>query len=91
MSVHSVLATLTSVSAYPATPQVDVPFLPDSLAFKVESGTPGVLISFDGVSDHLHVVAGDLLVTLRTRCRKVWLKEDAGGASTFRVSAFTDA
>ena len=91
MSVHSVLATLTSVSAYPATPQVDLPFLPDSLYLKVESGTPGVLVSFDGVNDHLHVVSTDLLVLVRTRCRKVWLKEDGAGASTFRVSAFTDA
>lgn len=90
MSVHSTIATLTSVSAYPASPQVEVPFLPDALYLKVESGTPGVLVSFDGVNDHLHIVPDDLLVLVRTRCTKVWLKEDTAGASTFRVSAFTD-
>lgn len=89
MSAQSTVVTLTGISAYPATPQVTVPFKPDAYYIRVESGTPGVYISFDGVNDFLHVVPLDALVPIQTKAQKVWLKEDGAGASTCRVSALT--
>lgn len=89
MSQHSSLVTLTGISAYPASAQVEVPFVPDTFFIRVESGTPGVYVSFDGVNDFLHVVPLDALVPLPCKATKVWLKEDGAGACTCRVSALT--
>ena len=89
MSQHSSLVTLTSVSTYPANPQVEVPFVPDTFFVRVESGSPGVYVSFDGVNDFLHVVPLDALVPLPCKVRAVWLREDGAGACTCRVSALT--
>ena len=89
MSAQSNVVTLTGISAYPTAPQVDVPFKPDTYYFRVESGTPGVYVSFDGTNDCLHIVPLDALVPIFTKAQKVWLREDGAGASTCRVSAIT--
>jgi hypothetical protein len=89
MSQKSDVITLTGVSAYPASPQIVTPFQPDTYYVRIESGTPGVFISFDGANDALHVLPLDVLVPIPCKAQKVWLKEDGAGVSTCRVSALT--
>jgi len=87
MSQFSIVPDLNAVSAYPSAPQVVVPFVPSYYVLRVETGAVGVLVSFDGVSDHLHVKPNDLPIPFPAKATKLWLKEDAAGACTFRVSA----
>ena len=90
MSAYSTTVTLTSVSSYPTSPQFVCPFQPDYLVIRVESGTPGVYISLDGVNDHMHYKAADAFnVLLPTKASRVWLREDGAGASTALIAGFT--
>lgn len=89
MSQQSAVVTLTSVSAYPSAPQFAADFKPDFFVFRLETGTPGLLVSFDGKNDHLHIFPNDPPVLYPTKAQNVWLKEDGAGASTWRVSALT--
>jgi len=90
MPHFSSVSDLNAVSAYPATPQVSLQFVPDFYVLRVETGAVGVLVSFDGVNDHLHFKPTDLQIPIHSKATKVWLKEDGAGACTFRVSALSN-
>lgn len=86
MSAYGTL--VTAPAAYPTQPNVTVPFEPTQMIFRAESG--GFLFSFDGVQDHGHCLATDTFVLkLDVKLRKVWIKQDAGGASDARFGAFS--
>lgn len=91
MSAESLVVDVGAVSAYPAAPQFLVAFTPNYLLCRVETGSPGVLLSFDGVNDHVHVKAADPNLYLPSHVQKVWLKEDGVGACTVRIGAYTNA
>ena len=87
----SQVVTLTSVAAYPGTAQVILAFTPDTLLVQVVSGTPGVKVSFDGTHDHMHVKPGAQPVPVPSNITSIWLREDAAGVSTARVTAIASS
>lgn len=86
MPAHSQLVTVPA--SYPTAPNIELAFEPDTLLFRSEAGN--YFFSFDGVNDHGRVISTDPNLSLNTKRRKVWFRQD-GGAATARLSAITYA
>ena len=61
MSVFQQVVDVSGTAAFPATPQVEIPFEPKSIVIVNNDPTPGddVFLSFDGVEDHAQVFGAD--------------------------------
>lgn len=78
--------TVSAPSSFATAPDVSLEFVPDTLVFKVTTGTAD--ISFDGVNVHLTLVSTDSILPLFSKRKKIWVKQN-GGAATLRWSALT--
>lgn len=90
MSTHAEEIDLNGVAAYPANPQVVVPFQPDVLMFRVSDGVIDVDISLDGIQTFVIIKSTDinnLLVEIKDK--QIWMKQASVGACKALVSAWT--
>jgi hypothetical protein len=87
------LVDVSAQAAYPATPQVTIGFNAKSIAVIIEDAAStgvGCVVSFDGTTDALHMVAGIASSAAEWEnlpFRKVFLKSYGAGATKVRVSA----
>lgn len=77
----------TAVASYPTNPQVTIPFEPRVTNIQNESATGDVFISFDGINDHMHIVAGRTYSTTFTRLQKIWFRSGTTGTTGLRIAA----
>jgi len=90
-------ATLTSPAAFPAVtaPNLALDFVPDTWVFW-NTGAKAIEVSFDGVQVHAKlpvtaVVESPLArIEVRSKCKKLWIQDGAGGGGTLNVMAHTD-
>lgn len=91
MSAFSQAVDVDGVAAYPATPQVIIPFEPVATLCVDEHASSLVDVSFDGVNDAGRLTPGVLAgVSWDRQGTRVWLKQSGGAvgaAVTVRVMA----
>jgi len=85
-------ANVSGLSAYPASPQVTIPFDPTGVLIVNEHATEVVFISFDGTNNHGKLIPGTMsAVEWKYRGRKVWIKPTSSGtASPVNVSVISE-
>jgi hypothetical protein len=88
MSVHRDLVDLNGVAAFPADPQVEIPFEPISIAVMNQSNSD-VELSFDGSEVHGTLLDGNG-IEFRQRARKLWLRRTAPGAVSTLVEVIAE-
>ena len=86
---------LSAVGAYPADPQVTLPFEPDGWILQALTGAGDavVRVSFDGDVDHLELREGTPTGALNipTHATRLWAKRVSGtNPTTLNVAASTD-
>ena len=85
MSADVSVVQLAGVDAYPSIPQISATYWPDLAIYRLEAGD-GCWISFDGVSDHVQLMAADPPLTLPLRYSKIWFRRDGtANPTTLRV------
>lgn len=90
MSTYALEVDLNAVAAYPATPQIVVPFQPDVLMMRVSDGAIDVHVSLDGTQTFAILKPGDIN-NLQVECKnkQIWLKEASAGACKALISTYT--
>lgn len=92
MSIQRFVVDVSATSAYPGSPQVDIPFDPKTLTIAIVSGTAGVQVSLDaGANTHIELTPGTPLqgyvMQQGSGMKKVWLRRAAAGAGIVHIIA----
>ncbi len=85
MSAFSDIIVVSDL-AFPATPQVVIPFEPKSITIINESTMQQGFVSFDGVNDQGHLL-GRAVIEYEQRVTKVWLRKGGGANINIQVLA----
>lgn len=90
MSVHYQETDASGVAAYPADPQITIPFPPKRTIVLNQDvdGTDDIYFSFDGVNDHGHLLAGKQIELQQRGGTKVWIRAGATDTSPTVVSVW---
>lgn len=78
--------SVVAPASYNTNPDVALAFEPNTWVLKASAGT--VVVSFDGVNDHVTLASAEANLPLSTKFTKLWVKQ-SGGAATLRWSALT--
>ena len=93
MSAHAQVVDVSGDAGYPATPQVVIPFVPKCISVLNEDvgTTDDVYVSFDGVNDMGHLIAGATIEYTLQFVTKVWLRRGAVGTPPTNVQVVAEA
>jgi hypothetical protein len=93
MATFTQTVDVSGTAAYPASPQVTIPFIPKTITVVCEDSTDDAWVSFDGSTDAAHMVPGtpDQRLVFNQRVTKVWLKRGAAGAAPTNVQVMAEA
>ena len=92
MSVFQQIVDVSGTAAFPASPQVEIPFEPASIGIVNQDPTPGddIFLSFNGVDDHAQVFGADG-VTFHQRVKKIWLRRGSTGTPPTNVQVIAES
>ena len=80
MSAYQETFDIAADTAYPSSPQVEIPFEPRQVLIVNEDSAATLSFSYDGKDDQGRLLAGNG-VTVFQRVRRLWLKRTGGGGA----------
>lgn len=92
MSVFQQIVDVSSTTAFPVTPQVEIPFEPVSIVVVNQDSVPSsdIFLSFNGVDVHGQLFGADG-ITYQQRVRKVWLRRGSAGSPPTNVQVIAES
>ncbi len=88
MSVYQQIVNVQATPSYPTVPQVVIPFEPKSISVQNENvaGAGDAFVSFDGINDQGHLIAG-ASIHFEQRVTRAWLRRGSAGNTDVQVLA----
>lgn len=90
MSIFRQVVDVFGQAAYPASPQVTIPFEPREIAFINEDQDDDFFFSLNGADDHGHVFGGDG-TTISQRVTRIWLRRGDAGITPTNVAVSAES
>ncbi len=92
MSVFEAIVDVSGQAAFPANPQVVIPFEPRTIAVFNEDAADGddAFVSFDGQTAVGHVIAG-FTIMYEQRVLEVWLRRGVAGSSPTNIQVIAES